>query len=183
MDLRSMEDISVCFVITLELKIAGVKGSWNGTNFPVLSANCVDARPTAYQISMPGSHIYSQDDSDVKAFLRASTDMNARRAGTRTFWVMREGEQADARCAGARAKNGHSFWVSFESLDVFFDPPESLNLIQEAIVALGCLVSCAEKTCIDENIWQREKKNMSALLLKAFDMVLYRILYVVYVNS
>lgn len=101
---------------------------------------------------MPGSHIYSRDDSDVKAFLRASAIMNARRAGTHTFWVMREGEQADARCASARAKNGHSFWVSFEGLDVFFDPPESLNLIQEAIVALGRLVPRAEKTCINENI-------------------------------
>lgn len=56
---------------------------------------------------------------------------------------MREGEQADARRSSARAKNGHSFWVSFEGLDVFFDPPEGLNLIQQTVVALGCLVACA----------------------------------------
>lgn len=62
---------------------------------------------------------------------------------THTFWVMWEGEQADARRSGARAKNGHSFWVSFEGLDVFFDPPEGLNLIQETVVALGRLVACA----------------------------------------
>lgn len=70
---------------------------------------------------------------------------------------MRESEQADAGCSGARAKNGHSFWVSFEGLDVFFDPPESLDLIQEAIVALGCLVSCAEKSWIDENEQETKK--------------------------
>lgn len=56
---------------------------------------------------------------------------------------MWESEQADARCSGARAKDGHSFRISFKGLDVFFDPPESLNLIQQAIVALGCLISSA----------------------------------------
>lgn len=83
---------------------------------------------------------------------------------------MREGEQADARRSGARAKNGHSFWVSFEGLDVFFDPPQSLNLIQQAIVALGRLVSCAQKPWIDENKWgggvvgEIGKKKFSAFL-------------------
>ena len=56
---------------------------------------------------------------------------------------MRESEQADARRSGTRAKNGHSFRISFKGLDVLFDPPESLNLIQQAIVALGRLVSSA----------------------------------------
>ena len=56
---------------------------------------------------------------------------------------MWEGEQADARGPGPRAKNGHSLRISFEGLDVFFDPPESLDLIQQAVVAFGRLVSCA----------------------------------------
>lgn len=32
-------------------------------------------------------------------------------------------------------------------MDVFLDPPESLNLIKQAVVALGRLVSGAQKAC------------------------------------
>lgn len=117
--------------------------SWNKA-----SAHCECCWCEAHNISNHGdpTHIYSRNDSDEKAlcvWALSLCDYACLWASTHTFWVMREGEQADARCSGARAKNGHSFWVSFEGLDVFFDPPESLNLIQKAVVALGCLVSCA----------------------------------------
>lgn len=63
----------------------------------------------------------------------------------RTFGVVGQGEQANAGGADARAEHGDALRVAAEVADVLADPTQGLDLVQQAIVALGGLVSCAKE--------------------------------------
>lgn len=64
---------------------------------------------------------------------------------TLTLWVVGQSEQADARGADSRPEHRDSTRVSAEVTDVLTDPAQGLNLIQEPVVPLRCLVTGAEE--------------------------------------
>lgn len=74
-----------------------------------------------------------------------------------TFGVVGEGEQADARRSDARTEHRDSVGVSTEEADVLADPPQSLDLVQEPVVAFSGLVACAEEAC---NIHKSEDESL-----------------------
>lgn len=65
----------------------------------------------------------------------------------RTFRVVRQGEQADAGGPGPGSEHRDPVGVSAKGRDVLLHPAESLDLVQQAVVPFGCLVTCAEETC------------------------------------
>lgn len=56
-------------------------------------------------------------------------------------------EQAHARGPDPGAEDRDAVGVPAEEADVLADPPQCLDLIQKAVVALGSLVACAEEAC------------------------------------
>lgn len=62
-----------------------------------------------------------------------------------TLWVMRQDEEVDAGSSCSGAKDGDPLRVSAEVTDVLIEPTQSLNLVQQAIVPLGRLVSSTEE--------------------------------------
>lgn len=60
---------------------------------------------------------------------------------------MGEDEEVHTGSSGPRAKDGDSLWVSSKVADVFIEPAQSLDLVQQAIVPLRRLVPCAQKAC------------------------------------
>lgn len=64
---------------------------------------------------------------------------------SRTFGVVGQGEQAHAGGTDARAEHGHALRIAAEVADVLADPAQGLDLVQQAVVALGGLVSCAKE--------------------------------------
>lgn len=69
------------------------------------------------------------------------------RAPGRTFRVVGQREEADARGSDPRAEHRDAVGVSAEEADVLADPPQRLDLIQQTVVALGSLVTRAEEAC------------------------------------
>lgn len=64
-----------------------------------------------------------------------------------TFGVMRQDEQVDAGRSGARAEDGDPLVVAPEVADVFVEPAQSLDLIQQAVVPFSRLIAGAQETC------------------------------------
>lgn len=64
-----------------------------------------------------------------------------------TFRVMGQDEQVDAGCSGARAEDGDPLVVASKMADVFVEPAQSLDLIQQAVVPFSRLIACAQETC------------------------------------
>lgn len=60
---------------------------------------------------------------------------------------MRQGEQADAGSPNARPEDGDAQRVASKEGDVLADPAQSLDLVQEPIVAFGSLVAGAQEPC------------------------------------
>lgn len=66
-----------------------------------------------------------------------------------TLRVMGQGEQAHTGGAGSRTEHGDPAGVPTESCNVLLHPPKGLDLIQQAIIPFGRLVTCAEKSCTE----------------------------------
>lgn len=64
---------------------------------------------------------------------------------TFTFRVMGEEEKVHTGGTSSRTKDGDSLWVSSKLADVFIEPAQGLDLVQQAIVSLSGLVPCAEE--------------------------------------
>ena len=64
-----------------------------------------------------------------------------------TLRVVGQGEKADARGPGPGAEHGDPVRVSTEGGDVLLDPAQGLDLVQQAVVPLGRLVSRAQEAC------------------------------------
>lgn len=64
-----------------------------------------------------------------------------------TFRVMGQDEQVDAGRSSARAENGDPLVVASKMADVFVEPAQSLDLIQQAVVPFSCLIAGAQETC------------------------------------
>lgn len=64
-----------------------------------------------------------------------------------TFRVMREDKKVHTGSAGSRAKDGDSLRVASKVADIFIEPAQRLDLIQQTVVPLGRLVPCAQKAC------------------------------------
>ncbi len=62
-----------------------------------------------------------------------------------TFWIVGQGQQANTGRPSSWSKYSHPFRVAFESLDILFDPPECLDLVQQPIIPFGCLVTCTQE--------------------------------------
>lgn len=60
---------------------------------------------------------------------------------------MGEGEQADAGGSDPRTEHSDAVGVSSEEADVLADPPQSLDLVQEAVVSFSGLVARTEEAC------------------------------------
>lgn len=58
-----------------------------------------------------------------------------------------EDEEVHTGGPGSRAKDGDSLWVPSEVANVFIEPAQGLDLVQQAIVPLSRLVPCAQKPC------------------------------------
>lgn len=69
-----------------------------------------------------------------------------------------EDEKVNTGGAGSGAKDSDSLWVSSEVADVFIEPAQSLDLVQQAIVPLSRLVPCAQKPCRVEVNKHRERE-------------------------
>lgn len=63
-----------------------------------------------------------------------------------------QGEQAHARGADARAEHGDALRIAPEVANVLADPAQGLDLVQEAVIALGCLVTRAQEA------WRRTRR-------------------------
>lgn len=63
-----------------------------------------------------------------------------------------QGEQAHAGGTDARAEHGDALRIAPEVADVLADPAQGLDLVQQAIVALGGLVTCAQEA------WKRSRR-------------------------
>lgn len=61
--------------------------------------------------------------------------------------VVRQGQQVDAGGASTGAKDGDAQGVPTEGRNVLTGPAQSLDQIQQAVVALGRLVASAQKAC------------------------------------
>lgn len=61
--------------------------------------------------------------------------------------VVRQGQQVDAGGASARAKDSDAQRVTTEGRNVLAGPAQSLDQVQQAVVALGCLVTSAQEAC------------------------------------
>lgn len=66
---------------------------------------------------------------------------------SRTFRVVGQREEADTGSPDPGAEHRDAVGVSAEEADVLADPPQRLDLIQQAVVALGSLVASAEEAC------------------------------------
>lgn len=66
-----------------------------------------------------------------------------------TFRVVGEDEEADAGGASAGAKDGDALGVTPKVPHILVEPPQCLDLVQEPVVALCCLVPCAQEACGD----------------------------------
>lgn len=66
-----------------------------------------------------------------------------------TFRVVGEDEEADAGGAGAGAKDGDALGVTPKVPHILVEPPQRLDLVQEPVVALCCLVPRAQEACGD----------------------------------
>lgn len=64
-----------------------------------------------------------------------------------TLGVVGEDEEVHTGGAGSRAKDGDSLRVSSKVANVFIEPAQGLDLVQQAIVPLRRLVPCAQKPC------------------------------------
>lgn len=64
-----------------------------------------------------------------------------------TLGVVRQREQADAGGTNARTEDSDAQGVAAKEGDVFADPTQSLDLVQQPIVALGSLVPGAQESC------------------------------------
>lgn len=74
-----------------------------------------------------------------------------------TLWVVGEDEQVHTGSTSSWTKNGDSLWVSSKVADVFIEPAQGLDLVQQAIVPFSRLVPRAEKTCrVNENKHREE---------------------------
>lgn len=76
---------------------------------------------------------------------------------------MGQGEQVDAGCPSPGPKHGDPQGVSSEVGDVLAGPPQSLDLVQEAVVALGGLVPCAQEP------WRRPRENPRMSMARCFE--------------
>lgn len=64
-----------------------------------------------------------------------------------TLRVVGEDEKVHTGGTSSRAKDGDSLWVSSKVANVFIEPAQGLELVQQAIVPLSRLVPCAQKPC------------------------------------
>ena len=58
---------------------------------------------------------------------------------------MGQGEQANAGGTDARSKHGDALRIAPKVADVLADPAQALDLVQQPIVPLGGLVTCAQE--------------------------------------
>lgn len=59
--------------------------------------------------------------------------------------MVREDEEVDAGGSGPGAEDGDPLGVSAEVADVLVEPAQRLDLVQQAVVALGRLIAGAEE--------------------------------------
>lgn len=64
-----------------------------------------------------------------------------------TLRVVGEDEKVHTGGTGSGAKDGDSLWVSSKVANVFIEPAQGLDLVQQAIVPFSRLVPCAQKPC------------------------------------
>lgn len=64
-----------------------------------------------------------------------------------TLGVVGQDEEVHTGGTGTGAKDGDSLWVSSKVANVFIEPAQGLDLVQQAIVPLSRLVPCAQKPC------------------------------------
>lgn len=60
--------------------------------------------------------------------------------------MVREDEEVDTGSPSSRAKDGDPLRVSTKVADILVEPAKSLDLVQEAIVPLGGLITGTEET-------------------------------------
>ena len=63
-----------------------------------------------------------------------------------TFGMVGQDEEADAGGAGPGPKDGDALWVAPKVPHVLVEPPQRLDLVQQAVVAFGRLVPSAQET-------------------------------------
>ena len=76
---------------------------------------------------------------------------------------MGQGEQANAGGTDARSKHGDALRIAPKVADVLADPAQALDLVQQPIIPLGGLVTCAQKawkTTRGESHSQKGTKNL-----------------------
>lgn len=61
---------------------------------------------------------------------------------------MREDEEVDAGRPSSGTEDGDSIRVAAKVADVLVEPAQRLNLVQQAVVPLGGLITCAEKAWV-----------------------------------
>lgn len=66
-----------------------------------------------------------------------------------------QGEQAHAGGADARSKNGDAVGIAAEVANVFTDPAQSLNLVQQSVIPFRSLVTCAQEP------WNNRQETLS----------------------
>lgn len=71
--------------------------------------------------------------------------------------MMGQDEKVYTGSTGSGAKDRDSLWVSSKVLNVFIEPAQSLDLVQQTIVPLSRLVPRAQKSCRVNKKKQRQK--------------------------
>lgn len=64
-----------------------------------------------------------------------------------TLWMVGKREQADAWSTNPRTKHSDPVRVSPKEPNVFTDPPQSLDLVQQSIIPFSSLVASAKESC------------------------------------
>ena len=74
-----------------------------------------------------------------------------------TLRVVWEDEEVHTGGTRSGAKDSDPFWVSPKAGNVFIEPTQGLDLVEEAIVPLSWLVACAQKACTTQIKIERER--------------------------
>lgn len=61
--------------------------------------------------------------------------------------MVREDQEVDTGRPRSRAEDGDPLWVAAEVADVLVEPPQRLDLVQQAVVPLGRLVAGTQEAC------------------------------------
>lgn len=87
--------------------------------------------------------------------------MTRTRTSTLTLRVVWEDEEVDARGSSTRAEDGDPLGISAEVADVLVEPAQRLDLVQQAIVPFGGLITSAEEAWAHRFRGSKEKKKKS----------------------